>query len=125
MQKRIRKNEGSILLIVMAFLMGLALIMYSSLRTISYFISLVREREKSEQYYYYAYALKQFIIHNYSDRITKSPLSDKHVLFSGNWPNKESGYKGYAWLKNKKGTKRLYIELEKNKKRVITLSFIV
>jgi|SRR5581483_2935036 len=123
MNKKAQKR-GSIIFVIMLLLMGLACIMYSALRNASYMISVIREREKSEQCYYYAYSLKQFISAHYSDYIHTATATHK-TLFRGAWPHKTSHYQGQAWFEQHKGVKTVYVQLEKNKKLLVSLFWVV
>ena len=118
------KKKGTVFFIVVILLMLLNLIMYSSLRSISYMVSLAKEREKSEQTYYLAYSLYCFIANNYNIQPNKESKA-KTMIFMGPWPNKESKYKGLAWIEQRNKIKTLFIQLDKNQKKLIVLSFLL
>ena len=124
MLKNQHKQRGTIFFVVVISLMILTMIMHCCFRNVSYAISLAREREKSEQHYYLAYSLYRFIVSHYSDQCNKNEKI-KNNIFMGPWPYNDSTYKGLVWTEYKKDTKILYVELEQNKKRVITLSFLI
>lgn len=119
-------KQGSIVFAILIFFITISALMYSSLRTSSYFISMAREREQHEVLYQLAYSLQSFALENYADHIKATdPITSKVVLFKAPWPDATSSYEGYVWLnREKKGnntTKVLYTDIRLNKKVVISL----
>jgi predicted alpha/beta hydrolase family esterase len=118
------KREGTVFFVALIFLMLLNFIMYSALRNASYMVSLVKERENSEKTYYLAYSLYCFVIAHYRDQL-KTELNVKTMIFIGPWPSKESTYKGLAWIEYKDNKRTLFIQLDKNNKKLTVLSFLI
>jgi hypothetical protein len=119
-------KQGSIIFVILIFFIIISALIYSSLRTNGYFISIAREREQHEMLYQLVYALQRFALENYADHIKATdPIASKVVLFKAPWPNATSNYEGYVWLnREKRGNNKiaaLYTDIRLNKKVIISL----
>lgn len=117
-------KQGSIVFIIIMFFIAISALMYSSLRTNAYFVSIAREREQYEKLYQLACALQKFALDNYADQIkAANAIASKVVLFKGPWPNADSSYEGYVWLEKKVNdtVAVLYTDIRLNKKIIISL----
>ena len=119
-------KQGSIVFTILMFFIIIGTLMYSSMRTNAYFISIAREREQHEMLYQLVYALQSFALENYADQIKETNVtSSKVVIFKAPWPDATSSYEGYVCLQKEKGANRttqtLYTDILLNKKVVISL----
>ena len=119
-------KQGSIVFVILMFFITISAIMYSSLRTNAYFVSIAREREQYEILYQLAYSLQSFALENYAVQINATHgISSKVVLFKAPWPDVTSSYEGYVSLQREKGVNNtapvLYTDIRLNKKVVISL----
>jgi len=112
-----KSKTGSIVLMVLVFIMVLTAITYATLRTNSYYVSLAHERETYEKYYQLARALYDFIQTKCTDMVKDNIKTTKHIIYKGPWPDNSSIYSGKAWKNDKKKT--IHIEIKHNKKIVI------
>lgn len=113
-------KKGSLFFTLFLILMITGALLYTIVRSSSYLISLVREREVSEKHYYMAYALESFVKHHYKEQCDKH-AGDKTMIFKGMWPDEQSGYRGYVWTETKKGLKKLYVQIKSDHKEVALL----
>jgi len=119
-------KQGTIVFMILIFFVTISALLYSSLRTNAYFISIAREREQHEMFYQLARSLQNFALEKYADHLKNTNIiTSKEVLFKAPWPDDTSGYEGYILLeKEKKGDcmiTSLYTEIWLNKKVLISL----
>ena len=118
-------KKGSLFFGLFLVLMIIGVLLFSICRSMSYGISLVREREISEKQYYLAYALESFVKHTYKDQCDKAVVG-KTVIFEEAWPGRDSSYRGYVWIEKKKDRKKLFVELRnKDRKELVILSSFI
>lgn len=117
-------KKGSIVFIVLMFIITLSAITYSLLRTHTYSLSIAREREQYEKAYQLAQSLADVIMLEYdhhADNDNNTVHGAQKVLFKGLWPSSTSKYHAKAWLEIKNND--LHVELRRNKKTIIHLMY--
>lgn len=119
-------KQGSVFFIVLIFFIAISALIYSSLRTNSYFVLLAREREQYEIHYQLARSLQIFALEYYADQIKSADkITSKVTLLKVPWPHASSCYEGHVWLQKEKVAKSmtvmLYTDIRRNKKVVFSL----
>lgn len=126
MKRQQSGKKGMLLVVVFFFLIIISGLMCILLKNCLYSAQIAYQRQKSETLYYYAFALKEYLVDTKKEELFSGTYSFQ-TPFMGYWPSENNKrYYARAWVDDdSQKRKRVFVELKKNEKTVATIPFFL